>query len=80
MCAGVFQLSAPAVEVLGFGWRDAAGVVVADAPVVEPVDPHQSGQLQVVEAPPVAEVADQFGLVEPRKWPASARTRLPRSP
>ena len=53
------------VEFLGFGWRDPAGVVVVDAPVVEPVDPFQGGELEVAEAPPGAAVADEFGLVEP---------------
>ena len=38
------------VEVFGFGWRDAVGVVVVQAPVVEPVDPFQGGELEVVEA------------------------------
>ena len=50
------------VEVLGFGWGDAAGVVVVDAPAVEPVDPFQGGQLQVLEAAPGAAVAHELGL------------------
>ena len=37
------------VEVLGFGWPDASGVVVVQAPAVEPVDPFQGGELEVVE-------------------------------
>ena len=37
------------VEILGFGWRNAAGVAVEDAPVVEPIDPFQGGQFEVFE-------------------------------
>ena len=53
------------MEVFGFGWRDPAGVVVVDASVVEPVDPFQGGELEVLEASPGAAVADELGLVEP---------------
>ena len=53
------------VGVLGVGWGDAAGVVVVDAPAVEPVDAFQSRRFEVVEAPPGAAVAHEFGLVEP---------------
>lgn len=38
---------------LGFGWGDATAVVV-DVSVVEPVDPFQRGQREVVETPPRA--------------------------
>ena len=44
------------------GWDPAE--FVEESPVVEPVDPFQGGQLQVVEAPPRPQVADEFGLVE----------------
>jgi hypothetical protein len=33
--------------------------------MVEPVDPLEGGELEVVEASPGAAVADEFGLVEP---------------
>ena len=42
------------VEVPGFGWRDAAGVVVVEPAAVEPVDPFQGGELEVLESPPGA--------------------------
>ena len=45
------------------GWRDAAEVVV-DASVVEPVDPFEGGEFDVVEPAPRALVPDKFGLVE----------------
>ena len=51
------------VGVFGFGGRDAP-VSVQEPPVVEPVDPFQGRQFEVLEAPPGAAVADQFGLVE----------------
>ena len=50
--------------VFEFCWRDAAEFV-EQAAVVEPVDPFEGGEFEVVEAPPGAFVADQFGLVEP---------------
>ena len=53
------------VEVFGFGWRDAVGVVVVEPAAVEPVDPFQGGELEVVESSPRAAVADELGLVEP---------------
>ena len=53
------------MEVLGFGWRDAADVVVVEPSAVEPVDPFQGGELEVLEPPPGAAVADELGLVEP---------------
>ena len=53
------------VEVFGFGWRDAAGVVVVEPAAVEPVDPFQGGELEVLEPSPGAAVADELGLVEP---------------
>ena len=36
-----------------------------EAAVVEPVDPFEGGELEVVEAAPGAAVADELGLVEP---------------
>ena len=53
------------MEVFGFGWRDAVGVVVVEPAAVEPVDPFQGGELEVVESSPGAAVADELGLVEP---------------
>ena len=44
------------------GWDPAE--LVEESPVVEPVDPFEGGQLEVVEPAPWASVADQFGLVE----------------
>lgn len=52
------------VEVFGFGWRGAADVV-EEPSVVEPVDPFQGREFEVIEASPGAPVADEFGLVEP---------------
>ena len=52
------------VEVFEFGGWDAAEVV-EQALVVEPVDPFECGELEVVEAAPGSAVADEFGLVEP---------------
>ena len=46
-----------------------SGMSVAEfaeqAAVVEPVDPFEGGEFEVVEAPPGALVANQFGLVGP---------------
>ena len=53
------------VEVLGFDWRDAAGVVVVEPAAVEPVDPFQGSELEVPESSPGAAVAHELGLVEP---------------
>ena len=39
--------------------------VAVQTPVVEPVDPFQGRELDVVEAPPGASPSDQFGLIEP---------------
>ena len=44
--------------------RDAAEVV-EDASVVEPVDPFERGEFEVVETFPWALVPDEFGFVEP---------------
>ena len=49
--------------VLVFDWRDSAELV-EDPPMVEPVDPFEGGELEIVEASPWPPVADQFGLVE----------------
>ena len=46
------------MEVFGFGWPDASGVVVVESPVVEPADPFQGGELEVVETPPAAAAPD----------------------
>ena len=45
------------------GWD--AAVVFEEATVVEPVDPLEGGEFEVVEAAPWSLVADEFGLVEP---------------
>ena len=52
------------VEVLELCCRDVAEFA-EHAAVVEPVDPFEDGEFEVVEAPAEALVADQFGLVEP---------------
>jgi len=52
------------VQVFELGGWDASEFV-EQAPVVEPVDPLQGGELEVVEAPPWSLVPDEFGLVEP---------------
>ncbi len=51
--------------VVGFelGWWDAAEVV-EDASVVEPVDPFEGGEFEVVETAPWPFVADEFCFVE----------------
>ena len=52
--------------VVGFelgGWD--ASEFVEESSVVEPVDPFEGGELEVVEAAPWSFVADEFGLVEP---------------
>jgi hypothetical protein len=46
-----------------FGWWDVAAVFV-EASVVEPVDPFQGGDLDVVGGAPWACGFDQLGLVE----------------
>ena len=51
------------VEVFELRRWDAAEVV-EDGAVVEPVDPFEGGEFEVVEAAPGAFVADKFGLVE----------------
>jgi hypothetical protein len=52
------------VVILVLGRRDVADAAVQ--PVgVEPVDPAQGGELQVVDAPERSVVADALGLVEP---------------
>ncbi len=51
------------VAVFELRWRDAAEFV-EEAAVVEPVDPFEGGEFEVVEAAPGACVADEFGLVE----------------
>ena len=53
------------MEAFGFDWRNAADVVVVEPSAVEPVDPFQGGELEVVEALPRSAVADELGLVEP---------------
>ena len=45
------------------GWRDASEVV-EDASVVEPVDPFEGGEFEVIKTAPGAFVPDEFGLVE----------------
>jgi hypothetical protein len=54
-------LTVVAVFELG-GWD--ASVVFEEAAVVEPVDPCQGGELEVVEAASGAAVAHELGLVE----------------
>jgi hypothetical protein len=51
------------VRSLEFGWRNVAAVFVETA-VVEPVDPFQGGDLDVVGGAPWPSRFDQFGLVE----------------
>ena len=51
------------VGVFEFGWWDVAAVFV-EASVVEPVDPFQGGDLDVVGGAPRPSRFDQFGLVE----------------
>ena len=58
------------VEVFGFGWWDAPGVVVVDAPVVEPVD----GSPEVRANAPMA--PDQTLLCPPDRT-RDARSREP---
>ena len=51
------------VAVSEFGGRDAAKLVV-DSPMVEPVDPFEGGEFEVIKTAPGAFVPDEFGLVE----------------
>ncbi len=51
------------MDVFKLCWRDVAELA-EQATVVEPVDPFEGGEFEVVEAPPGALVANQFGLVE----------------
>jgi Integrase core domain len=51
------------VAVLEFGWWDVAAAFV-ESSVVEPVDPFQGGDLDVVGGAPGASGFDQFGFVE----------------
>jgi hypothetical protein len=48
------------VAVFELGWWDAA-VVFEESTVVEPVDPFEGGEFEVVEAVPWSAVADEFG-------------------
>ena len=52
------------MAVFGFGRRDAA-VAVQEPAMVEPVDPFQGCEFEVVEALQRSSVAHEFGLVEP---------------
>ena len=52
------------VEVFELRWRDAAEFL-EEAAVVEPVDPFEGGEFEVVDAAPGAFVSNEFGLVEP---------------
>jgi len=52
------------VDVLELCWRDVAEFS-KQAAVVEPVDPFEGGELEVVETLLRAFVANQFGLVQP---------------
>ena len=51
------------MDVFKLCWRDVAELA-EQATVVEPVDPFEGGEFEVVEAPPGPLVANQFGLVE----------------
>ncbi|MGF7122735.1 hypothetical protein J2X34_003159 [Rhodococcus sp. BE178] len=51
------------VEGLELGWRQVAAVLV-ESTVVEPVDPFESGDFDLVNGPPKAPRRDQLGLVE----------------
>ena len=49
------------MELLVFDWRDMADLAV-ETPVVEPIYVLSHGDLEVVDVPPWALVADKFGL------------------
>ena len=49
---------------LVFGGWDSSEFV-EEASVIEPVDPFECGEFEVVEAFPWSLVSDEFGLVEP---------------
>jgi hypothetical protein len=51
------------VKVFEFDWWDVAAVLV-ETSVVEPVDPFEGGDLDVLDGPPGPAWLDQFGLVE----------------
>jgi hypothetical protein len=51
------------VDRFELGWRDLS-VGLEEAAVVEPVDPFEGGELEVVEAAPGSPVADKLGLSE----------------
>jgi len=48
------------VEVFELGWRNSSEFV-EEAAVVEPVDPFEGGEFEVVEAAPGSAVANVFG-------------------
>ena len=51
------------MDVFKLCWRDVAKLA-EQATVVEPVDPFEGGEFEVVKAPLGPLVANQFGLVE----------------
>jgi len=53
------------VVVFELGGRVGYVEFVEEAAVVEPVDPFQCGQFEVVETSPWSPIANEFGLVEP---------------
>ena len=63
-CRGVARVLPSVVGGLELGGRDVPDRLQEPA-VVEPVDPLQGGVLDLVQAPPRATPADQFGLVQP---------------
>ena len=60
----MFGPGSSVVVVLELGGWDVAELAV-EAPIVEPFDPSEGGQLDVLDVAPRPLPADQFGLVEP---------------
>ena len=62
--------AAMVVGLLEFGWRDVAAGL-EQAAVIEPVDPLQGGDLDLLNGPPRAARLDQLGLQQPGREPRS---------
>ena len=58
------------MELLVFDWRDMADLAV-ETPVVEPIYVLSHGDLEVVDVPPWALVADKFSTSTNTKSPAA---------
>lgn len=63
LCSHGWRVQAGVILLLGFGWRYVADGL-QNSPVVEPVDPFQSGELDRLGVAPRPMSMDNLGLVE----------------